>query len=116
MRDLASVTTSTVESTTVVSIAGDVDCSNALEVLGPLAQQLSVDASVLVIDLSRCDYLDSAGIREVLKLQTDLRARRQQLVLVVDPDSAVHRVLTIVGALEHVPWHASLDAAIESST
>jgi anti-anti-sigma factor len=116
VRDLATVTTSTVDSATVVRVDGEIDCSNALDVLGHLGESLPSDASLLVIDLTACGYLDSAGIREVLKLHQHLRARRQELALVIDPTGAVHRVLAIVGALDHVHWYDSLAAAVGATS
>lgn len=110
--DLATVTWSTVDAATIVRVDGEVDCSNALDVLGRLGEALPPESSLLVIDLSGCRYLDSAGIREVLRLEQDLRARRQRLAVVIDPRGAVHRVLSIVGALQHLSWHESLAAAV----
>ena len=59
---------------------------------------LACEQAMLVIDLTACRYLDSAGIREVLMLNKALAERRQQLVLVLEVTGSVHRVLSIVGA------------------
>src|SRR5262249_38081397 len=112
--DLATVTTTRAGDAAVVRVVGEIDCSNAVPLLTALREQLGPADDVLVLDLTACEYLDSAGIREILLLRRDLAARRQALVLVLDATGAVHRVLALVGALDHVPWHRDVDDALRA--
>src|SRR5512140_979369 len=105
MPDLATVTTTRTAAAGVARIRGEVDCSNAVALFGKFGDILGTDEMLLIVDLSECDYLDSAGIREILMLHRSLAERRQRLVLVLQATGAVHRVLSIVGALDHVAWY-----------
>ena len=67
----------------------------------------------LVIDLAAVTYLDSAGINLLFALGEELRLRRQQLHLVVAPESPVARLLAITGLDAAVPTHETRAAAVE---
>jgi anti-anti-sigma factor len=54
----------------------------------------------VVLDLSRVEYLDSAGIYVIYGMRASLQARGQALILVVPPGSPVHDALRLAGA-EH---------------
>lgn len=114
MTELATVTATRAGAATVVRVVGEIDCSNAVPLLAALGEALAPSDDVLVLDLVGCEYLDSAGIREILVLRRDLQERRQSLALVLDPDGPVHRVLGLVGALDHVPWHRDVDGALRA--
>jgi anti-sigma B factor antagonist len=77
----------TVEDVQVVSIRGEVDLSNATEVRDAIGQVASADVTVIVVDLSETGYLDSSGIAMLFRLAERLGHRRQELRLVVPPDS-----------------------------
>jgi anti-anti-sigma factor len=112
--DLATVTVTRAGAATVVRVVGEIDCSNAVQLVAPLGEALAPTDDVLVLDLVGCDYLDSAGIREILVLRRDLEERRQSLTLALDPAGPVHRVLALVGALDHVSWHRDVDEALRA--
>ena len=53
------------DGTPVVTAVGEIDMSNAdsfLDVLGQAASQAAAGAGRLVVDLTRVEYLDSAGV------------------------------------------------------
>ena len=52
----------------------------------------------VVIDLTGASYLDSAWINLLFSVGGDVRAREQELHLVVGPSSPIERMLEIVGA------------------
>ncbi len=112
MTDLATVTMTRTSAAGVARVAGEVDCSNAELLFAGFGSLVAPDEDVLVLDLSACEYLDSAGIREILLLHRALAERRQRLLLVLEPSGSVHRVLSIVGALDHVAWYRTTDEAL----
>jgi anti-sigma B factor antagonist len=112
VQDLATMTTTRTNAVAVARVTGEVDTSNAEKLFAASVDLLAAGEDVLVIDLTACHYLDSAGIREVLMLNKALAERRQRLVLVLEVTGSVHRVLSIVGALDHVPWYRTLDDAL----
>lgn len=116
MAELATVTTTHLPGSRVALVTGEVDCSNAIELFAEIAESVAPDDRALVLDLTGCAYLDSAGIREILLVQRHLAERRQRLVLVLDASGAAHRVLSIVGALDHIPWHRTVDDAVRETT
>lgn len=90
----------------VASLAGELDLTNARE----LEEQLdaaAADEALLVIDINRVVFLDSAALHVFFKL-----ARRREdgrLVLLMEPNAAVSRTLDIVGMKDAVRVVSSLD-------
>ena len=101
MSELARLETRRLGETQLVSISGEVDLSNARPLLDAVAAAVPDDAALLVLDLAATTYLDSAGIAALFRLAERLRIRRQDLRLVVPPDSAIRAVLRLTH-LDHV--------------
>jgi anti-anti-sigma factor len=98
----------------VVRLSGEVDLANAEELGGEVRRAVENTTFALAIDLSAVTYFDSAGVRLLFDLAGELRARRQELVVVVGPESAIARVLAIV-AFDRVAVVANdLDEALAS--
>ena len=97
---------------TVVTVEGEVDASNASELGGRLRAALTNRSMALVVDLAATTYLDSAGINLLYAVGSELRARQQELHLVVVPGSPIERTLAIVGANRAFPVHANRDEAL----
>jgi anti-sigma B factor antagonist len=81
----------------VARLRGEIDMSNAGQLRDELYAATRNDALGLVLDLSEVDYLDSAGIHLVHRLREGLRARGQQLRLVIPADSLVNDALRLAG-------------------
>jgi len=99
--ELARLETSLVGETQHASISGEIDLSNARLLLDTIAATMPDDAAVVVLDLTATTYLDSAGIAGLFRLAERLRIRRQDLRLVVPPDSPIRAVLRLT-RLDHV--------------
>ena len=95
MTEHADVESRTVEGVQVVSIRGEIDLSNAAEVRDAIGRVASDEVSVIVVDLSGTDYLDSSGIAMLFRLAERLGHRRQELRLVVPPDSPIRTALEL---------------------
>lgn len=100
---------------TVVRVGGEVDLSNADRLLDGLMSHVA-DAPWLVVDLSGCSYLDSAGLRVIARVEVRCREAGTGLRLVVDPDSAVDRVLTMTRMSEVLTVDRLLSDALASSS
>jgi anti-anti-sigma factor len=99
------VTVERLDDRVVVRVDGDLDLASAdafEEALAPVAS-----APHVVIDLSSCTFLDSAGIRVIAAT-----ARQAPRVSVVATDPGVVRVLEITAVDTMVPVHASLQDAL----
>ncbi|HET8987532.1 MAG TPA: STAS domain-containing protein [Humibacillus sp.] len=101
MSELARLETRRVGETQLASISGEIDLSNARSLLDAIAAAVPDDAALVVLDLTATTYLDSAGIAAIFRLAERLRVRRQDLRLVVPPDSPIRAVLRLTH-LDHV--------------
>ena len=112
--ELATIGFEDAERATVASIDGEVDMSNADRLLDELMARVG-SAPWLVIDLSWCSYLDSAGLRAIARVDVRCREVGAGLRLVVDPAGAVDRVLTMTRMSEVLIVDRSLDDALASA-
>jgi anti-anti-sigma factor len=82
----------------VAHVTGEVDMSNAEELGATVIGATPNEARGVVLDLSRVEYLDSAGIYVIYGMRSSLQARGQSLILVIPPRSPVHDALRLAGA------------------
>jgi anti-sigma B factor antagonist len=99
----------TAEGVQVVSIRGEIDLSNATEVRDAIGRLASDEVSAIVVDLSGTDYLDSSGIAMLFRLAERLGHRRQELRLVVPPDSPIRTALELTNLPQTMPVLDELD-------
>jgi len=99
----------TVEGVQVVSISGEVDLSNATDVSEAIGRVASADVTVIVVDLSETAYLDSSGIAMLFRLAERLGHRRQELRLVVPPDSPVRAALELTNLPQAIAVQDTLE-------
>ncbi|HSI97293.1 MAG TPA: anti-sigma factor antagonist [Gaiellaceae bacterium] len=78
----------------LVQISGELDLTNARELEEQL-DELSRDASTLVLDLNRVLFIDSAALHVLFRTARALEDGRFGLVL--EPTAAIARTLAIVG-------------------
>ena len=83
----------------VASLSGELDLTNAREVEERLRASAPT-GTVLVIDLNRVVFIDSAALHVIFKLARDLG--RDALALVLDPEAPISRTLDIVGMRDAV--------------
>jgi anti-sigma B factor antagonist len=99
------VAVETRDDSVVVRVDGELDMANAASF--EEAFPASEDASHVVVDLSGCTFLDSAGTRA---LASAVRQAEQLSIVATDP--GVLRVLEITALDTMVAIHPSLDAAL----
>ena len=99
----------------VLELSGEFDLDTVPDIdrflrrnLGPLYHQ-----DHLVIDLAATTFVDSSFIAFLVRLLTDQRARRKELVL-VRPVGQVRRVLALVGLPNVVPVFESVEEAVNT--
>lgn len=101
----------------VVHVAGELDTSSTVEFTAAVAQARAVAAACLAVDLSRVTFCSVDGVRAIHRADADCRAVGVRMDL-VNPHSAVRRVLDLAGILRH--WgieavRSPTDAAIADS-
>jgi len=85
------------------SLSGEIDLSTVAEIESRLQQGLEADPELLVIDLREVTFLDSSGLRLLLRLDERQRGRQGRLVL-VRGGRRVERVFELTGADEHLSF------------
>ena len=100
----------------VSTVTGEVDLSNATQICDAVGEATPNTALGVVLDLSRVDYLDSAGIHLIYRLRQNLRARGQTLVLVIPADSPVQDSLRLAGVTQHLSIAPSVDESLVALT
>ncbi len=96
----------------VITLAGEVDMTNAAYVREELTSAVHDDHRALVIDLSDARYLDSAAIEVLFELSRRLVRRRKQLRLVVPRQSPLRRLFTLLDLGSVAPVHDCLETAV----
>jgi anti-anti-sigma factor len=99
--------------TRVIAIAGVIDSMTQEELAGWFTQQIEQGATNLVLDMSRVDFMSSAGLRLMLQVVKVLRGRGGDLRLAA-AQPPVAKMLEVCGfdcLLEVFP---SVEAAVDS--
>jgi anti-sigma B factor antagonist len=96
----------------VAHLSGEIDMTNATYLREQLLESMPNDALALVIDISDCRYLDSAAIEVLFDLSRRLARRRQELRVVMPPDSPLKRVIELTDVATAAPVHDSLESAL----
>jgi anti-anti-sigma factor len=95
MRDeLVQVTTAQVDGVLRVTLAGDVDLSNAERVQDQLEQAVH-GVPAAVVDLSHVTYIDSRGIRVLVQVTRAVRERGGSLTVVAPKETVAGGVLRL---------------------
>jgi anti-anti-sigma factor len=111
---LADITFTIDDDIVVARVIGEIDMSNAAELGDALAGRLKNESRGLVLDLTACDYVDSAGIQVLYELHERLRDRRLDLRIVVGTNAAIAPALEVADVLRAMGSADNIDAAIAS--
>jgi anti-sigma B factor antagonist len=95
----------------VVAAPEDIDITNAAGLRAALVQAASLGHGTFVVDMSRTQFCDTAGIHALVAAHKRARAGGGQLVLVV-VGSPVLRILSITGLDRVIPNVPSLEEAL----
>lgn len=103
MSELARIEATDLGSARLVRVVGEIDLSNAREVMEAVAGAVPDDVALAVLDLSDTTYLDSAGIAMIFRLAERLGHRRQDLRLVAPSEGPIRAVLELTNVQLIVP-------------
>ena len=99
---------STPEGVIVLTLIGDHDLATK-PALAEALDGLAPEAAI-VIDLTRCTFIDSTVIGAILSAR---RPDRPRVALVLPPDTSyVVRALSVIGVRDLLPVHPSVEAAL----
>jgi anti-anti-sigma factor len=104
-----SVSTDKVGDADVFAIVGEVDLSNTEEIHEPLVRCTANGATRLLIDLSRCTFIDSTAIAALVRARDALRAKQpgSDPLVIATGTGHVARILHLVGIGDAIPLVAS---------
>lgn len=85
----------------MLSLSGELDLSTIEQLEREVATTVDGKAELVVLDLRELAFLDSAGLRIMLRLQQQVTGNGGCLVLVKGP-RRVHRVFELTGADEEL--------------
>jgi anti-anti-sigma factor len=112
MSRLAEITVERHDGVPVACVSGQIDMSNRAEVGDGLTRELGNVDHGLVVDLTRVDYVDSAGVTLLFALAERLRDRQLQLRLVVPEGNRIGRVLDVVDIASVARIDTGVDDAV----
>lgn len=81
-----------------MTITGDVDLADERPLVDAVEAILATSGSGVTADLTGVEFLDSSGVRALLRLRLDHADR----FCIDGMSSAVHRVLSVAGLLAHL--------------
>lgn len=94
---------------TVIAMPAEIDAANADEVRRALLAAVSPSTAILIIDMSRTTFCDSAGLKAIIAAHAQATKTGTELRLVV---TAVLRIMTIVGIDQLIPIYPTLEAVL----
>ena len=95
----------------VVVLAGEVDATNSDELYGVLESVVTQQPRLLIVDMSELSFMDSTGLRMLLRSSRSLDQQGGVLALAA-PQVSVARVLQLTRADQLIPVYESMADAI----
>jgi len=92
----------------VIVVEGELDMNTAAQLEQELQKALSGPGSPLLIDLSRCEFIDSTGIALLVRAWQQLDGK----FALCGVGNQVERVLDVTGLEESMPTHPGREQAI----
>lgn len=99
------------EDTALISVRGYLDVDTATEFQAHLANQLHHGRRHFLLDLSEVPFMDSSGMNIILRVYQEVRDGGGS-VHVIDPTSAVRRILDLTGVSITVPISPTAEDAL----
>ena len=101
----------------IVAVAGDLDIATVDDLDGPMLGAIRGGRRPVILDLSHCEFIDSSGIRLLLRAHHQLRenggARRRVLAVVAhDHVARLLRLMCVDKVLPIVPSRAEAEEAL----
>jgi anti-sigma B factor antagonist len=101
--------TATAAAPYVVEVGGDIDITTVTDLEGPVIWAIEEGRTPVVLDLSECSFIDSSGIRLLLRAHRLLHSEsnHHQASFAIAATGHVARMLEITAVDKVIPVHAS---------
>lgn len=93
------VQTHTTERTITLALTGELDLVSSPALDHAIADQADPEVELVVVDLRRLDFMDSAGLHAVLRIQQGAHELGRRFALIRGPDQ-VQRLFELTGLAE----------------
>jgi len=100
-----------VDGARVVDVLGEVDIASA-DALEERLNKAADGAALLVVSLVNCPYIDSSGLRVLVRLSNDLG---EGFAVVVPPGTQTRRIFDITGLAHQMDVFDSVEEALAST-
>jgi anti-sigma B factor antagonist len=97
----------------VITMPAEIDMTNADQVRQALLSAVERQVAVLIVDMSRTRFCDSAGVQAVIAAYRRAAMTGTQLRLVA---TAVRRIFTVIGADQLIPTYPTVEAALADAS
>lgn len=111
MRERLTVVTETAGQRMILTLAGELDFTNAAQLEEAVNAAWDAPAPYLVFDLSRLTFMDSAGVRIFVRIRRQAAEQRRTVAL-AGLTPSVSRILEITGLSRAFAVHPTLDDAL----
>ena len=81
----------------VLAATGEIDMSNAAVFAEALTAAHEDAAGPVIVDLTRVEYLDSAGLAMLVRISSKLSAARTPMTVIAPLDSVARRAIALSG-------------------
>jgi anti-anti-sigma factor len=98
----------------IVAVAGRMDAVTAPEFENRLLDWINGGETNLIVDLGGLEYISSAGLRSILTIAKNLKAKQGKIVLCTLRDT-VKEVFEISGFSTIIPVCESVEAAVKET-
>jgi anti-anti-sigma factor len=86
------------------AVAGGIDVASAWEVEASARELIERGVTTLVVDLTEVDFIDSTGMRALLRLRDEARQAGTELELVAPEQRQVLRIFDVTGTYGLFDW------------
>jgi anti-sigma B factor antagonist len=111
MGEQLTVVTHTAGECAVLTLTGELDVTNAAEAEEAVRLAWRDSPSCLVFDLTRLTFMDSTGVRVLVRARRRA-AERNEAVMLVGLTPSVARIMEVTGLNRAFPIHATLEEAL----
>ena len=106
----ASVSATSIGQTTIISVKGEIDVSNA-DFTATVLNGFATWNGKVVADLSELDFIGTHGLRLLVEFHD--RCRRSNTVMAVVPGRMLRRLLQVIDIGRHIPVADSVHDAVQ---
>ena len=101
------------KNTKIISVKGKMDAVSSPEFEKRLGEWMDEGEISFVIDFGELNYISSAGLRSILLMAKELKARNGRIICAA-PRDEVKKLFTISGFSTMIPTYESLQLALEN--